>query len=1254
MSSSYNDGSNYAFTYDANTTSGRLTWISDYGIMNFTPNDGTSAQLQSGAAMTGNSLWRQTEFQYNYNATGFNVMSDTQGHEIEWEPDSLGRVTETSEFAAAGDWLVTSATWDADNDLTASVDPRGDDTNYAYDANGNAIAVGEPSVTTSVGTFRPTKLFSYDQFNNVVAYCDEVKTNALGLNWTGAPAASDSLCPAGTGATGATQYVWDYVDGYEPFGVLINAYTPLGYQETYAYTGGAISDNYGLPSSVVGASFTQSNGTTAQPQQTFTYDAYGNLQTYSKGYGSYQLSYDSMHRMTSVTDPDSVTSRTYYNPDSAVECKQSAYQYSLDGATCGANSEDYTYDADANELSETHHYGQTPTNGVVAGITQKWYDGEDRLIEVEQPADANTDNNVPWRTRYIYDLTQDQQVTINQPSGGSASYYAYGNLYKTQNYFAINPSTTYEWYDVNGNGFDALDRSVARYEHQPFGPLEVSTSAYDASTYEGLLTSKTDALGVTTSYTYDALNRGSQVSFSDGTTPARSYTYDPDGRTASVLSSTYGADSYQYDADGREFQYVEGSGGGATSPATITYAYYPNSWRSSLSISSGDLTQANQFSYSYRNDGLRSTLAVAGYGTPFAWTYKNSGRELTKSDPLTGTSAPAVSGWSNAVTFVPRSASYDAYGRLSSLTLPNTGAYTSLTHDTEGDVTGSTIALPTQQLPAPPVAQYNGQSAYALSTSETYDVRGELAQEAGYATSGSTMTNGPGGHCFGHPLTAGPCPSGQYDPFTGAANNGAGGTIGVNNLTKVCQLLQPKTFAGTWQFDADGRQSEQGPVANSYPTCYVVSSAPIEQRTYDAENHVVSDACGYGTGGAYNGCTSLETCISTVACNGDQPSTGPTATMGYGANGHVRTASLGGYSYTLHWDGDDLLFVTDSTGAVDQIDIEKLGAIVLWTSGDQHLTVVDRDFGGQEAGVHASAPVVQVGVSWVWEIVPNRSGPNVFANNVDNFDGCLPACYASPNLPVLTGSGIDQSVLFDSGRIDGYYMAGNIVQGDRAYDPNTQQWSTPDAYKGDVDDPTSQRSYMWNNNNPIAYSDPTGYSPLNLGMLAEMDGADYASDVAADGGADLTATTMHPGQTLPYDLTNIAGNAVDVALQRSKGALTQDTLKDVLKGMTAQMAKSGINNVPLTLIGNSIVGNNNVGNSISVTMTTSGFSIRENYGIKPLDGLDMRWDSHDGAGATMAHEYSGSRGWLPYTTRSVYQQRSNNAIDILQGASCCY
>jgi hypothetical protein len=38
-----------------------------------------------------------------------------------------------------------------------------------------------------------------------------------------------------------------------------------------------------------------------------------------------------------------------------------------------------------------------------------------------------------------------------------------------------------------------------------------------------------------------------------------------------------------------------------------------------------------------------------------------------------------------------------------------------------------------------------------------------------------------------------------------------------------------------------------------------------------------------------------------------------------------------------------------------------------------------------------------------------------------------------------------------------------------------QQWSTPDAYQGEVGDPVSQQSYMWNRSNPYMFTDPSGY-----------------------------------------------------------------------------------------------------------------------------------------------------------------------------------
>lgn len=34
---------------------------------------------------------------------------------------------------------------------------------------------------------------------------------------------------------------------------------------------------------------------------------------------------------------------------------------------------------------------------------------------------------------------------------------------------------------------------------------------------------------------------------------------------------------------------------------------------------------------------------------------------------------------------------------------------------------------------------------------------------------------------------------------------------------------------------------------------------------------------------------------------------------------------------------------------------------------------------------------------------------------------------------------------------------------------------TPDTDSGEVQDPMTQKSYVWNGNNPVVYSDPSGY-----------------------------------------------------------------------------------------------------------------------------------------------------------------------------------
>jgi hypothetical protein len=79
-------------------------------------------------------------------------------------------------------------------------------------------------------------------------------------------------------------------------------------------------------------------------------------------------------------------------------------------------------------------------------------------------------------------------------------------------------------------------------------------------------------------------------------------------------------------------------------------------------------------------------------------------------------------------------------------------------------------------------------------------------------------------------------------------------------------------------------------------------------------------------------------------------------------------------------------------------------------------------------------------------------------------------------------------------RTDGFTDGFDTIQGVRSYDSTAGSWTTPDAYAGDVHDPSSQKSYIWNANNPVAYGDPTGYYGVfdsNVGANAQPIATDY-------------------------------------------------------------------------------------------------------------------------------------------------------------------
>ncbi|MHB8214415.1 MAG: DUF6531 domain-containing protein, partial [Vulcanimicrobiaceae bacterium] len=898
------DGNVTSMAYDG---SGRLTQLSDTGVVNFTPGDGVNQLLQPGLP-SGVQPWHTTTFSYG---SGSTALADSDGHAATWAVDSLGRVTQTQHWTGTL-WLVTNAQWDGNNNLVASIGVRGNETDYAYDANGDTIAVGLPAVATSLGYFRPTSRYTYDADHNVTSYCDPVWVHENGGDW----GSGGNPCTATS--AGVVRYTWDTSDAAEPFGRLSSTTTPLGYQETFQYNPADEDGDFGLPTEVLGQSISQADGTTRTPQQTFHYDADGNLIAYSTGTGSWALTYDALNRLTSATDPDGITSYKSYYANGALEQTATAYQHATNtGIT-------YTYDADGDEVSVTHAHGGTYNYGSAPTLatpltTEKFYDGADRLVEVVQPHDAAHDvYSNPWTTRYLYDLSQNGRDGTPTFDGQAIS--AHGNLYKTQellpaggpvvtwtdSYGALPAMANTQFQELKGTAFDALGRPTAAYAYVNRGgssdALNLQTSSYDASpaTY-GLLAQHCNDLGQCATLGYDALGRTTSVTFNDPATPNRTTVYDPDGRVASVTSSLFGTASYAYDAAGDRITSTEATGGGVTSPATISHSYYPNGALEAVSVASSGLNQSNLFTYSYDTPGQMQTLAIddgnvanvaAAGTTALHFTYNNAGQLVERTE--TGAGA----------NLTPETRQYDSTdGFLTGEQVPG-GSLSAFEYSGQGELLGR-------------VAQVAGAASSHLTTL-TYTTRGELV---------TTMPDQ-----LAMPGQRGTPPPDYADGVL--VQVPGGGTTSWDSAMGVPLGTDTQSSSTGVSFDAAGRLVSESSYSESTTLGGATSVTHTQTtRSYDAENHLLStqyvsqgktyDAAlieyGWGPSGHPLRIGSAQN-IQRTAGNWTPP-----------------TAAQVQYD-TLHWDGSQLLFETNPAGQVDAINVGTLGAILPLDPGYNGLT----------------------------------------------------------------------------------------------------------------------------------------------------------------------------------------------------------------------------------------------------------------------------------------------------------------------------
>jgi hypothetical protein len=259
-------------------------------------------------------------------------------------------------------------------------------------------------------------------------------------------------------------------------------------------------------------------------------------------------------------------------------------------------------------------------------------------------------------------------------------------------------------------------------------------------------------------------------------------------------------------------------------------------------------------------------------------------------------------------------------------------------------------------------------------------------------------------------------------------------------------------------------------------TVNAVLVSPSYTRTYDAENRIRTQTVSGPGGDPYT--TAFSQCTG-------GPVTTPAAyyptTMGfsYWPDGHAANVndsgdgsdgagSAAGASSTWHWDGNDLLFTSQryvpSTGPDSRSATVFAGKDAAFSTGTTTSTTVvavyDRDWTGTVVSSHW---VDGYGYGYgAWQ----GQGP---AAKVICKSGHVAKLY-----PISSrGDGGVGAGLMP--RSDGYVADVIMLQGVRSYDPNAGQWTTPDAYAGDVHDPMTQKPFMWNRNNGYVYNDPSGY-----------------------------------------------------------------------------------------------------------------------------------------------------------------------------------
>ncbi len=349
-----------------------------------------------------------------------------------------------------------------------------------------------------------------------------------------------------------------------------------------------------------------------------TYDANGRKRTVSNPYrttgettyGLTTFNYDPLDRTTSVVEPDGGTP----TPGYAGSCTTATDEAGKSRKSC------------TDGLGRLAQVFEDPA--VLNYQTLYQYDTLGNLICTEQHGSATTgtgcssppssDATSPWRVRRFTYNSLSQLLTATNPESGTISY-AYddaGNLLtktapKPNQTGALTVATSYSYDNVNRliqKSYNDSSTATVKYGYDgiaPSGCTPAPPAITSPTNLVGRRSAMCDASGAT-SWSYDPMGRAAiEKRTLNSVTNQMSYTYYPDGETASVTYPSGSVTNYQVTTAGRNV----GASGPGTAFIPQNTAYAPQGAVSTIWLGSG--SAGSIYSNFYYDKRLQPEVAYA-------------------------------------------------------------------------------------------------------------------------------------------------------------------------------------------------------------------------------------------------------------------------------------------------------------------------------------------------------------------------------------------------------------------------------------------------------------------------------------------------------------------------------------------------------------------------------------------------------------------------------------------------------------------